>query len=199
MAATLILHDFSTALTSSINMQLNTGEIACLQGPSGSGKTVLLRAMADLDAAQGECLLNGKTYTDFSPANWRQQVMLVPAQSQWWYGTAGEHFAQPPTNLAALNLSTNLLTQPINQLSSGEKQRLAILRALAKQPAVLLLDEPTAQLDSANEHAVEQLIQTYARNHAVLWVSHNTAQIARIAQHLYQLQGHQLRAADITQ
>jgi len=181
VTATLTLRDLSTPLTRAVNLQISAGEIVCLQGPSGCGKTVLLRAIADMDAATGERLLNGKCHTTFTPNAWREQVMLVPAQSQWWCETAGEHFDQPPDNLVALNLANTLLTQPINQLSSGEKQRLAILRALAKHPAVLLLDEPTAQLDSANERAVEALIQTYAKTHAVVWVSHSNQQIARVA------------------
>ena len=72
---------------------------------------------------------------------------------------------------------------PLTRCSSGEKQRLAILRLLANKPRVLLLDEPTANLDAENTDKVESLIADYLANHnaMAIWVSHNHAQLRRVS------------------
>jgi ABC-type iron transport system FetAB ATPase subunit len=77
----------------------------------------------------------------------------------------------------------------VSRLSTGEKQRLALARALMNQPRVLLLDEPTASLDAANTQVVEALIAGYRRDSgtAVLWVSHDAEQAARVADRQLQL------------
>lgn len=77
----------------------------------------------------------------------------------------------------------------ISRLSSGEKQRLALARALMNQPRVLLLDEPTASLDPVATAAVEQLVADYRRdtNATVLWVSHDAQQAGRVGDRHLQL------------
>ena len=71
----------------------------------------------------------------------------------------------------------------VSRLSSGERQRLGLARLLALQPRVLLLDEPTANLDAANTRRVEACLDDYRRGHqaAVLWVSHDPDQRGRVA------------------
>ena len=92
--------------------------------------------------------------------------------------------AQPDVaSLAALGFEPDVQSWSISRLSSGERQRLALLRLLANQPMVLLLDEPTANLDGANAERVESLIRRFqdATGAAVLWVSHDAAQGRRVA------------------
>lgn len=182
---------------SGVVLALAAGECVCLSGPSGAGKSVLLRAVADLAPHEGKVLLDGQEAATFRPADWRRQVGLLPAEPQWWAERIGEHFTTAPESLAALGLPAEALTWQVARCSTGERQRLALLRLLANTPRVLLLDEPTASLDPAAVARVEALIADYRRQQgaAVLWVSHDPAQIARIADRHFRVDHGHLEAA----
>ena len=160
-------------------------ECLAVCGASGTGKTRLLRMIADLEPHAGEVRLRGTPSTALPPARWRRQVMLVPAETAWWGDRVGEHFLAPPPEeaMARLGFAPAVLDWPVARLSSGERQRLGLLRALVLRPAVLLLDEPTANLDADNTAAVEALVAGYLaqRPAAALWVSHDEAQRRRLA------------------
>jgi ABC-type iron transport system FetAB ATPase subunit len=178
-------------LQAPISLTVEAAQIVCLIGQSGAGKSRLLRAIADLDDHEGEILLDGVAQNQYSPSEWRKRVALLSGESQWWHSVIGEHFlAVDEEKLALLNLSLDAMTWQVNRPSTGEKQRLALLRALANSPKALLLDEPTANLDSENAQRVERLIQAYCVNASasVLWVSHDTAQIERVSQRHFKLE-----------
>jgi ABC-type iron transport system FetAB ATPase subunit len=178
------------------SFELGTGECIYLSGPSGSGKTRLLRALADLDPHQGEMLLDGVSYFKIPAHEWRKQVAFLPAESQWWCADVGGHFTDyDETLLDKLGFTEEVMGWEIALLSSGEKQRLALLRALAQDPEVLLLDEPTANLDNKCTQVIEQTVMQYRRDRgmAVIWVSHDISQIKRITQHGWLIDGNQLR------
>jgi ABC-type iron transport system FetAB ATPase subunit len=167
-----------------VNLSVDEGECLCITGPSGGGKSLLLRAIADLDPHDGEVLLDGVPAQDIEPEKWRRQVALLPPESSWWLPQAGDHFHNGmPVSLERLALSEGILQQPVSRLSSGERQRLALLRLLTNQPRVLLLDEPTANLDTTNTRRVEDVIDAYRDRYqaAVIWVSHDNAQVQRVA------------------
>jgi len=166
-----------------IDLVVEAGECLCVSGPSGAGKTRLLRAIADLDLHTGDVYLDGVSAQRIPPPLWRRRVALLPADSRWWAETVAEHFphdAQP--DFAAVGLPEETLDWRIERLSSGERQRLALLRLLVNTPQVLLLDEPTANLDARSATRVEALIAAYRHGHraAVLWVSHDPEQIERV-------------------
>jgi ABC-type lipoprotein export system ATPase subunit len=169
-----------------ISFELAAGECLGVSGDSGCGKTRLLRAIADMDEVEGSVCIDDLCRPDVSGADWRKQVALLPAESQWWFDTVAPHFAAA-TNLAALGFGDEVSHWQISRCSSGEKQRLAILRLLANKPKVLLLDEPTANLDTENTRKVEMLVAEYlAENNAVaIWVSHNRAQLKRVVSERY--------------
>jgi ABC-type iron transport system FetAB ATPase subunit len=155
----------------------------CLSGPSGSGKTRLLRALVDLDPSQGSVALDGTRREALPPAQWRRRVAFLTADSHWWAVTVAEHFDLLDTQqFSRLGLDRDAGSWHIERLSSGEKQRLALLRLLANRPSVLLLDEPTANLDAANRERVEKLVRDYLRETAAscLWVSHDRQQLERL-------------------
>ena len=159
-------------------------EILTISGPSGSGKSLLLRALADLDKHQGQVFLMGQPQSAFKPAEWRRRVVLVAAESAWWSSTVADHFQKRPSeqSLSELGFSADVFCWPVNRLSSGERQRLGLLRALVLKPGVLLLDEPTANLDEKNTLKVEKLIKDYLEKNpaAAIWVSHDSAQRKRL-------------------
>ncbi len=191
----LTLHDLSYGLLAPCSLRIEPGEIVCLSGSSGSGKSRLLRAIADLDPHTGEVYLGEYPQTTTPAHCWRQWVMLVPADSQWWADTVSEHFQQPSmADVQDLGFDSEVLNWPVSRLSSGEKQRLALLRALSYQPRALLLDEPTANLDGETCVQVEAWLSERAKNTAlpVLWVAHNPAQIERVADQHWQIVGQQL-------
>ena len=166
-----------------VSFSLDEGECMGLSGASGSGKTLLLRAIADLDPHSGEVSLDGVECRSMRGHVWRRYVGMLPAESQWWWPTVGEHFSQIDTELlGSLGFERTVLAWAVTRLSSGERQRLALLRLLAQQPRVLLLDEASANLDNSNVQRVEKLIADYRieRNACVVWVSHDMEQIARI-------------------
>ena len=167
-----------------VSLQVEAGDCLCISGPSGSGKSLLLRALADLDPHTGEARLSGVPASQMPAETWRSRVGLLPPESVWWLPHVGDHFhGELPVPLEHIGLSASILAQPVAQLSSGEKQRLALMRLLSKRPQVLLLDEPTANLDPGNTRRIEAVIDEYRREQqaVIIWVSHDAAQIARVA------------------
>lgn len=188
-----------------ITFSVSGGECVVIAGPSGSGKSRLLRAIADLDPGPadqaGVIKLDDIDHLSYGGAEWRRQVAYLAAESQWWFDDVASHFPEPPSveDLQALGLSATLLQRPVSRLSTGERQRLALLRLLAGKPRVLLLDEPTAALDPRSTRAVERLVMEYRDHHraAVIWVSHDIDQAKRIASRYFSFDRQQFVEADI--
>ncbi len=124
---------------------------------------------------------------------------MLPTESRWWRNDAASHFATLPGTeaLEGLRLKAAVLKRPIEQLSTGERQRLALLRLLANAPRGLLLDEPTASLDADSAGYVEAWVRAYVEETgaAVIWVSHDESQAERLATQQYTMNAGRLTAA----
>lgn len=180
----------SCAELSDVSFSLSESELVCLSGPSGAGKTLMLRSLADLDVNQSSVNLRGVQRERMPATEWRRKVGYLPAESRWWSETVGEHFPRVQTDiLSQLGFEGEVLTWQVERLSSGERQRLALARLLSNQPQVLLLDEPTANLDPVSTQRVETLVMDYLRREqaACLWVTHANDQIERIASRIFYL------------
>ncbi|WP_139826244.1 ABC transporter ATP-binding protein [Derxia lacustris] len=168
-----------------IDLVVHAGECVALAGPSGAGKSLLLRMIADLDPHTGDMALDGRACSAMPATEWRARVRYVAAESGWWRDSVAEHFAPDAdfaTLLPALALPPEAAQWPVARLSTGERQRLALLRALGPGVRVLLLDEPTSALDADNVARVEALLRAQcAAGVALLLVSHDDAQAARLA------------------
>jgi len=177
-------------------LTIQSGECVGLTGKSGVGKTQLLRAVADVIAHGGDCLLDGTSCQLMPPPEWRKIVAMVPAESFWWCDSVGAHFdlqdehENPIDLLEKLDFSSDVMNWQISRLSTGERQRLALVRSLITRPKVLLLDEPTASLDIKMVYVVEEILaeRSSRYNTACIWVSHDLEQLSRVAERVFRLE-----------
>jgi ABC-type iron transport system FetAB ATPase subunit len=142
--------------------------------------------IADLDPNEGDVLLDGANRRSFSPPAWRRQVVYNPAESGWWHDLVADHFrgdtlAFARGMLPRLALAAATFHSQVVHLSTGERQRMALIRAFALQSPVLLLDEPTGALDPDSTDLVEVVLrERLATGTAILMVTHSTAQAERL-------------------
>jgi putative ABC transport system ATP-binding protein len=180
---------------------LGMGACAAITGPSGSGKSLFLRMIADLDPNEGEVWLNGRERATMPAPEWRKQVSYVSAESGWWADTVIEHFRGSTRDAieilsARLGLRHELIDAPVTQLSTGEKQRLALMRAMLPNPPVLLLDEPTGPLDEDTVARVEALLQErMASGISILMVTHDPNQAQRLGSERYRMTARRMEKA----
>ncbi len=181
----LVIEELRSAHVGPVDLAVAAGECVTVEGPSGSGKTLFLRAVVDLDPNRGRVRLDGAVREAMPAWRWRRLVGMVPAESGWWSDRVGDHFERPealPPLLEALGLPPDSPGWEVARLSSGERHRLAIARALCLEPRALLLDEPTASLDAAATARVEALIRGLLRTgRPVVLVTHDPAQARRLS------------------
>lgn len=167
---------------------------AAIVGPSGSGKSTLLRLLNRLaDPEAGTIAYRGRPLVDYDPLQLRREVSLVPQLPSLLEGTVESNlcFAAELAGrrldaercLRLAGLGAGFVERDVAELSVGEQQRAMLARALAQQPAVLLLDEPTSALDGAARDAVEATLAQLRRelDISLVVVTHDPAQARRLA------------------
>jgi len=193
-----------------LGLEIGTGQMVGLLGPNGSGKSTLLRVIAGLlGPSAGTLSLGGKSLGQYGSRERARRVALVPQSVALPFafsvfdvvamgrhphlgllGSAGKHdyeiIHQALAQTDCLELQERLATE----LSGGELQRVIIARALAQEPQLLLLDEPTAHLDLNHQLDIARLLRQLNREHAltVLWVSHDVNLAAEFCDRLVMLQ-----------
>ena len=188
-----------------VDIEMARGEWLSVMGPSGSGKTTLLNILGGLDRpTSGELFMDNTQVTHLAPkdlARFRretvglvfQQFHLVPyltalenvMLAQYFHSMADE--AEARAALEAMGLGERLHHLPA-QLSGGEQQRVCIARALINQPKIILADEPTGNLDAANEEIVLDIFRRlHAQGHTLIVVTHD-ARVGRLADRLIALE-----------
>jgi putative ABC transport system ATP-binding protein len=173
-----------------VTLSIPSGSTALL-GPSGSGKSTLLRLLNRLaDPDTGSIRFHGTDVRELDPLELRRRVGLVPQLPAPVPGSVADNVQfgprlvgrevdpEPPVELAGLDRS--FLDRDASRLSVGEQQRVMLARALALEPEVLLLDEPTASLDSEATAAVEHALRNLHGVSLVL-VTHDPNQAERLA------------------
>lgn len=180
----LKVNGLSSALLRPMNFEVPDGKALVVRGPSGSGKTLLLRAIADLDLNEGEVEVDGILRSHTPGPSWRRLVRYVAAEAAWWADRVGDHFREPKkagVRAGRLGLPDGCMGWSVMRLSTGEKQRLGLLRATEDCPRVLLLDEPTSSLDPESERAVETFVGALLHEGiSLLIVTHDAEQAVRI-------------------
>ncbi|MFQ5763726.1 MAG: ATP-binding cassette domain-containing protein [Rhodospirillales bacterium] len=172
-------------LVTPVDLDIAERECVAISGPSGAGKSLLLRAVVDLDPNEGKVSLDGLSREAVPAPQWRRQVMYVPSEAGWWADRVADHFPEPDIAaplMTRLGLDDGVLDWEVGRLSTGEKQRLALARALLTSPRALLLDEPTSGLDPETTSRVESMLhERLADGAAILLVTHDAEQAARMA------------------
>lgn len=168
-------------LIDGLDLTLAPSGITVVMGPNGAGKSLFLRLVHGLvPPSSGEVLWRGAS---LSPAVRRTQALVFQRPVLLRRSVAANISfvgADPETYLARVALQDKA-RQPARRLSGGEQQRLALARALATEPEVLLLDEPTASLDPASAQAIEAIVQEEAaRGTKILCVTHDAGQAKRL-------------------
>ena len=169
-----------------LNLSIAQGESVALVGANGSGKSTLLRLMQGLlTPTQGSVVqadLKRQAFVFQKPWMLRSSVLTNVALAAWLKGMSWADAKQA----AAMALQqVDLLPQaqrPARSLSGGQQQRLAVARAIAPQPQVLLLDEPTASLAPESKRELEQLMAGLkTQGITLVFASHNLGQVKRLA------------------
>ena len=201
MQPCLVVKELRSKLAGPFGLELAAGACAAVTGPSGSGKSLFLRMIADLDPSEGEVWLNGRERTSMPAPEWRRQATYVAAESGWWSDRTSDHFpsdrrGQVAELVARLGVRPSVLEAPVIELSTGEKQRLSLIRALLHDPRALLLDEPTGPLDGESTTRVETLLkERMAAGVAIMLVTHDPDLADRLANQRYRMQAGQLESS----
>jgi ABC-type iron transport system FetAB ATPase subunit len=183
----LVIRGLGSLHAGPVCLDLGAGECVAVVGESGSGKSVFLRMICELDPCSGEVWLDGVGRQTCSASSWRSMVVYQAAEPAWWEPTAAAHFTPAQLDFAlgllpTLKLKPGILQTELALLSTGERQRLALIRSLACKPKVLLLDEPAASLDAATTLAMESLLRAnLANGMSIIIVTHSDQQAERLA------------------
>jgi|SRR5579884_867881 len=195
----LTVANLESALAGPFNLEAVAGRPIIVTGRSGSGKSLFLRMLADLDVNEGIVKLDGRDRRAVAGPTWRTHVTYVAAESGWWYDTVIEHF-EPQHHSQALELARelgldpDLLSASVARLSSGERQRWALIRAVVKHPRVLLLDEPTGALDQASVDRVESFLKgQIERGTILILVTHDAGLAHRMGGCRFEMVDRKLR------
>jgi putative ABC transport system ATP-binding protein len=194
--------DADAAILQGVTLELQTEQLVTLRGSSGSGKSTLLRCIVGLETPtagrvrwRGEPV-SGDTFLEFRHAvRYVQQRPTAVAEkigddlafardiARERGGKRDDYEERQREQLDALGLGNLDWSRGFDELSVGEQQRVALVRALTSEPEVLLLDEPTSSLDPESVGDVEEMIHAYldeSDDRALLWVTHQTAQLERL-------------------
>lgn len=188
----------------SVSLSVDEREVLGIVGPSGAGKSSFLRLLNRLDEpTSGTVYLDGTDYREIPPRQLRRRVGFVPQRPALRDGTVRENVtigprlreesveAETVQNLLARVDLDGYGTREVTNLSGGEAQRVAIARSVLNRPEVLLLDEPTSNLDAASEEKVEELLADLREEFGLTYVlvTHDPDQAERLADRIAVFEG----------
>lgn len=198
----------SSPVLQSVTLEIPAKRLTALVGPSGAGKTTLADLVIGLIRPQtGRITIDGVPLDALDRSAWRQSIGYVPQESVLFHDTIAANVslgdpamtrAETETALKAAGALDFVAAMPEGletvvgergaRLSGGQRQRIAIARALARKPALLILDEPTTALDPETERAICRTIRELSRDVTVLAISHQSA-IVEAADVVYRIEG----------
>lgn len=182
-----------TTILKDINLEIQKGKYITVVGPSGSGKSTLMRILASMiSPTSGEVMFDGKSIETYDPISYRQKVSYAFQQPTLFGKTVRENLEFPfevrkeavdeakiTDYLKMVNLDDSYIDKSVNDVSGGEKQRIALLRNLLFPPEVLITDEVTAGLDAENKEIVHKMLNQFnQRGLTILRVTHDETEIS---------------------
>ena len=185
-----------TTILKDINLEIQKGKYITVVGPSGSGKSTLMRILASMiSPTSGEVMFDGKSIETYDPISYRQKVSYAFQQPTLFGKTVRENLEFPfevrketvdeakiIDYLKMVNLDESYIDKSVNDVSGGEKQRIALLRNLLFPPEVLITDEVTAGLDAENKEIVHKMLNQFnQRGLTILRVTHDETEIEAAA------------------
>jgi iron complex transport system ATP-binding protein len=180
------------------DLEIREPSLVCLVGPNGSGKTSLLHALAGIGAAAGDVLIDGRTASSVAPARRPRLLAYLPASRDVAWPVAaralvelgGADAYEADKVMASLGVADHS-DRRVDRLSTGERSRVLIARALAPRPRLLLLDEPTANLDPLWQLRMMDHLRDLTRqgDAAVLVAMHDLDLAGRYADRLLLMDG----------
>ena len=175
-----------------ISVEIEKGKYVTVVGPSGSGKSTFMRILASMiSQTSGKVLFEGKSIDSYEPTKYRQRVSYAFQQPTLFGKTVRDNLTFPfevrneefdeakvKQYLKMVNLDESYLDKSVNDVSGGEKQRIALLRNLIFPPEVLITDEVTAGLDVENKNIVHSMLTEFnQRGLTILRVTHDESEI----------------------
>ena len=191
-----------------IDMTIKAGERWAVCGPTGAGKSLLLRCLAKLDASAGDLLWDGCPVTPEDVPNYRSRVLYLAQNAAVIDGTVEDNLKLALTLhqhrnivwpesqilewMARFGKDSSFLKCDSHDLSGGERQIVALLRALVIDPGILLLDEATSALDSKSVEVYETIVGEWfdsdSHERSLVWVTHAKEQVQRVSERVFALE-----------
>jgi thiol reductant ABC exporter CydD subunit len=196
-----------------VELELAPGELTALVGPSGAGKSTVAKLLMRLaDPSAGAITCGGVDLRELRPEQWRERIAWVPQRAQLFAGTVAENIrlgapSAAPAEVERAAISAGALDfierlpagmdtrlgEDGRRLSAGQRQRIALARAFLRDAPLLVLDEPTANLDEHTAKRIGEALRLLARGRTTLLIAHHP-ELAGLADHLLFLDGGRLRS-----
>lgn len=204
--------DKTKYILKNISLEINKGDFVSIVGPSGSGKSTLLKLCSTLISPQmGDIFFEKKNFKEYDPINLRKKICYcfqipylfgntVLDNLKFPYIVHNEDFDNKRINelFNSFHMDNSFINKEVNNLSGGEKQRIALIRSLIFRPDILLLDEITSALDKDNALIVEDVINKANKNGlTIIWVTHSEEQSKKYANKLITIENGTLKSMEV--
>ncbi len=192
-------YDSGREVLADLDLEVRPGEVLALVGPSGAGKSTIFNLIPRFfDPSAGQVRVDGRDLRTVQLASLRRQIGLVPQETELFSGTVGENLRYGRLEATAVEVMAaaqaanawdfigelpkgldTLIGERGVKLSAGQRQRIAIARALLRDPRILLLDEATSSLDNQSESLVQQALERLMAGRTSLVIAHRLSTIYR--------------------
>ncbi len=200
------------AILKNISVSIEPGDFISLVGPSGSGKSTFLKLCSHLiSPTSGDIFFKNKNMLQYNPTELRKSIAYcfqtphlfgdrVLENIKFPFAVRNEKYNHKRVEklFSLFGMSTDYLNRKVQNLSGGEKQRIALIRSLIFKPEILLLDEVTSALDEKNTQIVEKVIASLNKEGiTLLWITHNPKQAIKYANKVLTIEAGEIKSFEV--